>query len=155
MKYYPLLWKIAVLGMEITPCSIVHNSMPDSSEEECKTQAKDKMFRHQQGSFLFPEMPFSRAELHFDQFLLQCRKIEGKSAKLLMMTFACSSTFCYSMAFPRTPHPPYPLLIRFAQHPVPPNHHMSTKQGTQRAFFITRVHRFRSNGRLPEATLHK
>ncbi len=66
MKYYPLFWKIAVLGMEITPCSIVHNSMPDSSEEECKIQAKDKMFRHQQGSFSFPDMQFSRAELHFD-----------------------------------------------------------------------------------------
>jgi hypothetical protein len=44
--------------------------MPEdiSDTEECKKPAwaKDKMFRHQQGAFLIPEMQFSRGELHFD-----------------------------------------------------------------------------------------
>jgi hypothetical protein len=41
--------------------------------EECKIPAmvREKMFWHQQGAISFPEMQFSRGELHFDQLLLQ------------------------------------------------------------------------------------
>jgi hypothetical protein len=45
-----LLWKIAVLGMEKPPVGI----------EVCK------MFPNQQGDFPFPELQFSRGELHFN-----------------------------------------------------------------------------------------
>jgi hypothetical protein len=52
---------------------ILHSSMPEdiSSMEECKipVRARDKMFRHQQGLFPFPELQFSRGELHFKYLL--------------------------------------------------------------------------------------
>jgi hypothetical protein len=52
---------------------ILHSSMPEdiSSMEECKIPvwARDKMFRHQQGLFPFPELQFSRGELHFKYLL--------------------------------------------------------------------------------------
>ncbi len=40
--------------------------------EECKmsAQARDKMFRHQQGAFSFPELQFSRGELRQISFCL-------------------------------------------------------------------------------------
>ncbi len=39
-----------------------------SGTEECKIPAwtRDKMFWHRQGAFSFPELQFSRGELHFD-----------------------------------------------------------------------------------------
>jgi hypothetical protein len=52
---------------------ILHSSMPEdiSSMEECKIPvwARDKMFQHQQGLFPFPELQFSRGELHFKYLL--------------------------------------------------------------------------------------
>jgi hypothetical protein len=46
-----------------------------SDKEECKIPAwaRNKCyFWHQQGAFPFPELQFSRGELHFAKFLLKC-----------------------------------------------------------------------------------
>jgi hypothetical protein len=52
---------------------ILHSSMPEdiSGMEECNIPvwARDKMFRHQQGLFPFPELQFSRGKLHFKYLL--------------------------------------------------------------------------------------
>jgi hypothetical protein len=53
---------------------ILHSSMPEdiSSMEEGNIPpawAREKMFRHQQGLFPFPELQFSRGELRFKYLL--------------------------------------------------------------------------------------
>jgi hypothetical protein len=52
---------------------ILHSSMPEdiSSMEECNLSVwvREKIFRHQQGLFPFPELQFSRGELRFKYLL--------------------------------------------------------------------------------------
>jgi hypothetical protein len=56
--------------LSLAHAGILHSSMLEdiSGMEECKipSWARDKMFRCQQGAFSFPELQFSRGELHFD-----------------------------------------------------------------------------------------
>jgi hypothetical protein len=68
--------KIPVLARDILSLAhavILHSSMPEDifSMEECKLPvwARDKMFLNQQGLFPFPELQFSRGELHFKYLL--------------------------------------------------------------------------------------
>ncbi len=48
---------------------VLRSTDPDISgmeERKIPAQVRDKMFWHQQGSFPFPELQFSRGELNFD-----------------------------------------------------------------------------------------